>query len=159
MSARRWKTYQPRDLRSALEGCKEYAREKHNLSVEGIAQRMGLADHWILYKYIQSGRMPLPLLIAYETVCGINLVSRWLAAATGKLLIDMPTGRKVGSEDIQELQQQLHAVTGLLMAFYAGSADADATLAGIQSALETLAWHRGNVQQHAQPQLEFSDHE
>ncbi|ATG73656.1 hypothetical protein AN401_07130 [Zobellella denitrificans] len=155
MSSRRWKNYQPSTLRSALEGCKEYAREQHNLSVERIAADMGLTDHWVLYKWISSGRMPAPMVIAYERVCGINLVSRWMAAHTGKLLIDMPTGRKADAEDIQGLQQLLHSVTGLLMEFYAERAEAEPTLAGIQNAMQALAWHKGNVQQHASPQLEF----
>jgi len=155
MKSRRWKHYQPSSLRRALEGCKEHAREQHNLSVESISEQMGLTDHWALYKWIQSGRMPAPLIISYERVCGINLVSRWIAARTGKLLVDIPSGRNAGAEDIQALQEQLHEVTGLLMNFYAGKAEADDTLAGIQNAMQALAWHRGNVQQHAQPQLEF----
>jgi hypothetical protein len=155
MSARRWKHYQPSSIRRALEGCKEYARERHNYSVERIAAEMGLTDHWVLYKYIQSGRMPAPLVIVYERVCGINLVSRWMAAHTGKLLVEIPSGRQASAEDIQGLQEQLHEVTGLLMNFYAGKAEAEDTLAGIQNAMQSLAWHRGNVQQHAQPQLEF----
>lgn len=155
MVNRRWKTYQPTDVRLALKGCTEYALEKHNLSVERIAQRMGLTDHWVLYKYIQNGRMPLPLVLTFEHVCGINLVSRWLAASTSKLLIEIPTGRAGDAADIQQLQEQLHTVTGLLMSFYAGKAEADETLAGIQVAMQALAWHRGNVQQHGEPQLDL----
>ncbi|QEW05629.1 hypothetical protein [Nitrincola iocasae] len=155
MAKRRWKHYQPSTLRDALKGCKDYARERHNLSSEQIAERMGLVDHWVLYKWIQTGRMPIPLLPVYEQVCGINLVSRWIAATAGKLLIDIPSGRSADAKDIQELQLQLHHVTGMLMAFYNGESNAEETLGGIQSALQSLAWHRGNVKQHAQPQLEF----
>ncbi len=155
MSSRRWKHYQPSNIRRALEGCKDHAKEKYNHSVERIAAEMGLSDHWALYKWIQTGRMPAPMIISYERVCGINLVSRWLAAHTGKILVDIPTGRNASAEDIQGLQQQLHDVTGLLMDFYAHKTNAEDTLAGIQNAMQTLAWHRGNVQQHAHPQLEF----
>lgn len=155
MPARRWKRYIPTSLRSALEGCKDYARQRHNKSVERLAAEMGLADHWSLYKWLQNGRMPSSLLIPYEKACGINLVSRWLAASTGKLLIDLPTGRQTSGQDIQALQEQLHQVTGLLMSFYADKATAEDTLESIHNAMTELAWHRGNVQQHQQPQLEF----
>lgn len=155
MGARRWKQYVPDSLRSALEGCKDYAREKHNKSVERIAAEMGLTDHWSLYKWLQNGRMPASLLLPYENTCGINLISRWLAASSGKLLIDIPTGRGAAAQDIQTLQEQLHQVTGLLMDFYANKATAEDTLEGVQNAMQSLAWHRGNVQQHQQPQLEF----
>lgn len=50
MSRRNWKHIQPTSLRQALELCKDHAKERHNLSVERIAERMGLADHWALYK-------------------------------------------------------------------------------------------------------------
>ncbi|SIQ30377.1 hypothetical protein [Marinobacterium stanieri] len=155
MTSRRWKHYQPSNIRRALEGCKEFARERHNLSVERIATEMGLEDHWVLYKWIQTGRIPATQIIPFERACGINLVTRWVAAHTGKLLVDIPSGRQAEAEDIQELQEQLNAVTGLLIKFHAGKTGAEDTLAGIQNAMEALAWHRGNVQQHAQPQLEF----
>lgn len=155
MPRRSWKSYQPSSLRDALEGCKEFARDRHNKSVERIAAEMGLADHWSLYKWLQNGRMPASSLLPYEKACGINLVSRWLTASSGKLLIDIPTGRQGQARDIQALQEQLHQVTGLLMAFYDSKASAETTLEGIHNAMQSLAWHKGNVQQHQQPQLEF----
>ncbi|MNE67920.1 hypothetical protein D3C80_1635560 [compost metagenome] len=118
---------------------------------------MGLADHWTLYKWISSGRMPAVMIPAYEAACGCNYVTRWMAGAAGKLLIDVPTGRKCSAQDIQELQAQLHAATGALMAFYAGHSDAEATLGSIRNAMEGLGWHHGNVAQHVQPQLELGD--
>ena len=157
MIRRNWKRWQPATLRDALKGCKDFALERHNLSVERIAERMGLEDHWALYKWIANGRMPAVLIPAYEQACGINLVSRWLASSGGKLLIDTPTGRTSSAHDIQALQAVLHEATGKLMAFYSDNTEASATLAAIQAGLEELAWHRGNVQQHAHPQLELGE--
>lgn len=117
MSRRNWKRLQPSSLRHALELCKDFARERHNLSVERIAEQMGLADHWTLYKWIQNGRMPICLVRAYEAVCGINYATRWLAASGGFLLIDMPTGRNASAEDIQVLQQILNDAIGQLLKF------------------------------------------
>lgn len=159
MRRRNWKTLQPNSLRQAIELCMEHARIKRNLSPERIGERMGLPSHWVLYKWATEARLPAVQIVNFETVCGINLVSRWLAAAGGKLLIDMPTGRTGSADDMQALQAQLHAATGALMTFYAGDAEAQATLAAVQQALEGLAWHRGNVQQHAHPQLELGDEE
>jgi hypothetical protein len=153
--ARRWNAYQPTNIRDALKGCKDYAKDRHNRSVQQIADRIGLTDQWVVYKWVQTGRIPAPMIAPFEAACGINLVSRWLAASTGRMLIEIPSGRNADANDIQTLQQQLHAVTGLLIEFYAGSAEAEDTLAGVQTAMQALAWHRGNVQQHGQPQLEF----
>ena len=40
MNKRRWKNLHPTSLRSALEACKDFARESANLSVERIAERV-----------------------------------------------------------------------------------------------------------------------
>ena len=58
MSRRNWKRIQPTSLRHALELCKDFAKERHNLSVERIAERMGLTDHWTVYKWIQRRGLP-----------------------------------------------------------------------------------------------------
>ena len=71
MTRRNWKRIRPHSLRYALELCKEHARERRNLSVERIAELMGLADHWALYKWFQSGRIPANLIRPFEHVCGI----------------------------------------------------------------------------------------
>ncbi len=157
MKRRNWKNTQPTNLRQALEWCKDHGRERRRLSVERIAEQMGLPDHSALYKWLANGRMPAVLIPVYEQVCGINLVSRWLAASAGKVLIDIPTGRASSPSDIQSLQAVLHQAAGALMAFYADEQDAAATLCAIQSGLEELAWHRGNVQQHAHPQFDFGE--
>lgn len=157
MSPRQWKRAQPINLRDALKMCQQHAKERFNYSIERIAALMGLEDHWALYKWIANGRMPAVLIPAYEQACGINLVTRWLAGSSGKLLIDVPSGRSTSAHDIQSLQAVLHETTGQLMKFYSDDAEASATLASIQAALEELAWHRGNVQQHAHPQLELGD--
>ena len=70
MTIRNWKTYQPSSLRDALKACKDYALAKRNLSVERIAERMGLEDHWALYKWLSNGRMPAVSIHPYELACG-----------------------------------------------------------------------------------------
>lgn len=155
MTRRRWKRQQPTSLRNALELCKEYAREVHNLSVERLVERMGIADHWTLYKWISSGRMPAVMIPAYEQACGINYVTQWMSAAAGKLLIDVPTGRKSHAQDLNSLQGELTAAMGALLSFHNGKQDADTTLAAVRLAMQGLGWHHGNVAQHAQPQLEL----
>ncbi|MEG1971141.1 MAG: hypothetical protein RR101_13605 [Burkholderiaceae bacterium] len=156
MSRRNWKKVQPTSLRHALELCKERALEQ-NLSVERIAERAAMADHWTLYKWIASGRMPATHIRAYEQACGADFITRWLATSAGKLLIDMPAGRDASAEDMQALQALLNTAVGELLAFYSGKADAAAALGAIQSAMEGLAWHRGNVERHAAPELNFEE--
>jgi len=157
MSRRNWKKVRATSLRHALELCKDHAKDTRNFSVERIAEEMGEADHWTLYKWLQNGRMPAVQIPAYEAACGVDFVTRWLATRSGKLLIDVPTGRKLKATDVAELQNKLHAAVGELMQFYKGDSDAEQALAAITHSMESLAWHKGNVEQHDQPQLELGD--
>ena len=153
MSRRRWKNRVPTNLRQAMEWCKEFARQERNLSVEGIAADMGLADHWVLYKWLQNGRMPAVLIPAYESTCGIDFVSRWLAATRGRLVVDIPTGKACGAEEVMVLQGEVQGAIKALVDFYNGKQEAPETLAQVQSAMQGLAYHHRNVEQHQTPEL------
>ncbi|QPF74215.1 hypothetical protein G8A07_15680 [Roseateles sp. DAIF2] len=157
MSRRNWKTYQPTSLRDALQACKDYALQRHNLSVELIAQRMGQEDHWSLYKWLASGRMPLVLVHAYEHACGCCFVTRWMAAASGKLLVDMPRGKAPKPGDVVAINSGCARALQLLTDFYAsnGQADPAATLEALRTHLEEVAYHHKNVATFVTPELEF----
>jgi hypothetical protein len=153
-----WKRYQPTSCRDALDKAKDYAREARNLGVERIAEQMGLPDHWALYKWIESGRFPAVLLPAYESVCGINLPSRWLAAAQRRLLIDMPIGKAASEADLVQLGTGFQRAVQLLSDFYKsnGGADPAPVLEALRSHLESVAHHHANVAGFAQPELDFA---
>lgn len=157
MSTRNWKTVQPLDLRDAMDLCVEFARVKHNLSVDNVADLMGEVNKWTLYKWMQEASMPLRLVKTFEHVCGAYYVSRWLAMSGNKLVIDIPKGRKGTPEDIQALQAVSHQAIGLLIKFYNEHGDMNETLAALQTAMEGMAWHKGNVEKYRQPELPFDE--
>lgn len=152
---RNWKTIQPQSLTHALRLCKDFAIERKRLSVERIADLMGLT-HDSLYKWLSTGRMPAVLIPAYEHACGVQFVTRWLAVSSGKLIIDIPTGKQATAEEIQSLQLNINRSVTQLLQFYAGEAEVEDTLASIQVALEDLASHRANVLIHQAPELDFN---
>ena len=153
-----WKAYQPTSCRDALHQCKAYAQEARNLSVERIADQMGLPDHWALYKWIESGRFPFVLIPAYESACGINLPSRWLAATQRRLLVDMPVGRAATEDDLVQLGTGFQQAVQLLSDFYKsnGATDPAPVLAALRSHLESVAHHHLNVAGFSQPELDFA---
>lgn len=155
MTRRNWKALQPSSLRHAFELCKDHARERLNKSVEGIAEDMGLADHWVLYKYLQKGSMPANLIRPYELACGIDFVTRYLAASNGRLLVQIATGRKLAHADIVELHEHFAMALKLLTEYYAKPGDPSAALAALTTHMEHVAWHRQNVAQHVNPQLDL----
>src|SRR3990167_5568807 len=85
---RNWKQVRPNSAIDALRLCKEYAQEKKNLSIERIADRMGVT-HDSLYKWLSSGKLPFNLLLAYELACGCHFASEWAAASSGKVVINI----------------------------------------------------------------------
>lgn len=154
MADKVWKV-QARSLVHAFNLCVQYARKRHNRSVEQIADLMGLSQAWRLYKWIDEANMPARHLRGFEHACGANFVTRYYAHAGHQLLIDIPRGRNVDAADLNTLQSITNDAVGALIAFAAGKADTDATIASITTAMEGLAWHRGNVEKHQQPELEL----
>ena len=159
MSARNWKRTQPRDLRDAMNLCLEYAKVKHNLSVDSVADRMGLVNKWTLYKWVQECNLPARLIKSFEHSCGIDFVSRWFVISEGKMLIDIPKGRKGTPEDIQTLLAVTHESNGAVMRFYKNEISVEEALAAIQTALENTAWHKVNIEKYRQPELPFDEDE
>lgn len=155
MSRRDWKRVRANSLLEALRICKEFAQDKKNLSVERIADLMGVT-HDSLYKWLGTGRMPSILLPAYELACGCHYATEWLAASSGRLVIDIPTGRRVGQAELVQLNSAWAAALEALTTFYDGGADAPKTLAALATHLQQVAWHHTNVGRHATPELDFS---
>lgn len=156
MSRRNWKRVRPNSLTEALRLCKEFAQAKANMSIERIADRMGVT-HDSLYKWLATGRLPAILIPTYEHACGCHFVSEWLAASAGRLVIDMPKGRTVSQSELVELNSGFAAALQLLTNFYAsdGKADPIETLDALTTHLQQVAWHHANVHVHATPELEF----
>lgn len=113
----------------------------------------------VLYKWLETGRMPVSCLAGWEHATGSDQVVRYLAAAAHKAVIDLPTGRRATGGDIQALQMVLHEAVGQLMGFVSGTQSAEATLAALTHGLESLAWHRENVRRDEQPELALEGEE
>ncbi|MGQ0711629.1 MAG: hypothetical protein ACT4NV_17995 [Rhodoferax sp.] len=156
MTRRNWKQVRANSATHALRLCKEYAQDKHNLSIERIADRMGVT-HDSLYKWLATGRLPYILLPAFEHACGCHFASEWAAASAGKVVINLPKGRAVTQADLVELNTGFGAALQLLADFYnaPGKADATQTLAVLTTHLQQVAWHQANVAQFSTPELEF----
>lgn len=140
-----------------MELCLEHAKSRHNRSLEGVAVQMGMANHWVLYKWVANGNLPVRKIRPFEAACGINLVSRWLAASGGNLLVPIPSGRAVRALDVNELQGLLTAAVAAILAFIDRRAEAAAVIEAITAGLAGLAWHRANIEKHYQPELDFGE--
>lgn len=156
MTRRNWKHMRANSLVHALRLCKEFAQDRSNLSVERVADRMGVT-HDSLYKWLGTGRMPANLVPTYEMVCGCHFVTDWYAGAAGRLVVPMPTGRAVTETELLAVNSSCAASLALLTKFYAdpNSADLEATADALRMHLEQVAYHHHNVARYASPQLEL----
>jgi len=152
---RDWKRLQPTSLRQALELCKDHAKDRKNRSVEQIAEEMGLTDHWVVYKWLQTGRIPANLIRPFERACGISYVTRWLAASGDCLLVPVPTGKSIQPRDLADLGSSFGSALKLLTDFYSGKADQAATTEALTNHLNQVAYHHANVGRYEAPELDF----
>lgn len=152
MTHRNWKRTRARSLRHAIELCLEYARE-HQLSVDRVADLMGLASKWTLYKWLQSGRMPAVLIRPFEHACGATFLTDYLAASAHKLLVDAPQGRRANDMELAELHASFSEALQKLLKFYDGAAEAPETLDALTHLMKGVAWHRENVSKSTEPEL------
>lgn len=141
-------------LRGAFEQDKQLALVRHRRGVERIAELMGVEAH-VLYKWMESGRMPAICLPAWEHATSGSSVIRYLASQGHRLVLDIPTGRDVIASDITGLQRITHEAVGALLAFADGNKSADDTMAALLHAMGALAWHRENVRKNTTPELDL----
>jgi hypothetical protein len=146
---------QAHSIPHAIELCLEFARQKKRMSVDRVADGMGLANKWTLYKWMESGRLPAVMIRPLEQTCGADYLTRYLGHAAHKLLTDIPSGRFVTESDINSLQVSFSACISELIQFYDGKATQSQTLHALRELMEGMAWHHRNVEQHLQPELDL----
>ena len=149
-----WKKAKANSLTDAFDLCKRYAKERKNLSIEQIAELMGVGDE-SLRKWVRNATMPINNLASFEMTCGCRYVSGYLAARDGKLLIDIPAGKQVKPVEFIEMQNTFNHAVGKLMQVATGKAEVSETVAAITSSMCDLAYHRENVQKQKTPELDF----
>lgn len=157
MVKRNWKRLRPTSISHGMELCLLHGKEARNQSVDRIADHMGLENKWMIYKWVESARIPAILIRPFEHACGADYVTRYLAHSAHKLLIDIPTGRAATATEINALTIAMSETSSLLLKFHQGQVSAEETLDMITEVMESLAWHRGAVEKHAQPELGLFD--
>lgn len=144
----------PTSLRAAFEADKAHALKHRRLSIERLAELLGTTPA-TLYKWIETDSMPVRALIAWQHLTGASHVVRYLASREGAVVIHIPTGRSPDADDVHVLQATLNGAIGALLDFMQGKADRDTCMGKLGCGLESLAWHRANVEKTNQPELEL----
>lgn len=153
MSKRNWKRTAPTSLRNAMELCVEFARERKNKSVEQIADDMGLASHWTLYKWIESARLPANMIRPFELATCATYVTQYLATSHHKLLVDIPATKRANDNDLLTLNSAFNDALKVLEGFYKGASTGEETLNELRNVMTGIAGHHARVESYATPEL------
>jgi len=154
MNLRLWKRNIPNSINHAMQLVKDYGKAKKNLSVQRIADQLGVTQD-CLYKWLGEGTMPANKLIAFEDVCGMSFVTQYLAHSQGYLLVKTPTGRKPEHTELSDLQIFANQVISQLMEFHKGDAGQVETMDKLTLLMTDLAHQKATVEKAHQPELEL----
>jgi len=158
MAGKNWNRIQPTSMAHAMELCVEFAKDKDpRFSMERLAESLGQQNKWQLYKWISEGRLPACFIKPWEARCGINFITRYLVHSEGNIILKVANGRRPKHKEISSLQIASSETLTLLMQFYEGDADVEATLGAITDVMQSLAWHRSNVEKSVQPEFDFGE--
>lgn len=152
--ARNWKRIVPSNTREAIRLCKDFAKEVHNLSVEPIADIMGVSSD-SLYGWLGNGKLPANLIPAYENACGCHFLSEHLIHAQGKLAISISIGRNISDKDFLQLHNSFSSAVAILTDFHKGKASAEESIGALTHHMQIAGWHRNNIEKQDSPELDF----
>ncbi len=154
MAQPNWNQFIPSSLPRAGDMCIKHAQLKLNRGVELLSECEGIeANQFTLYKWVSTGRMPACKILPFERACGIDYLTRYLAHGHNKLLLPVPSGRRAENRELNALSLEAHETLGAILRFYDGQLSAGEAVVAITALMEDLAFYRGNIAKHQQPEL------
>lgn len=154
MLRKNWSRAEPTSFGHAMELCKDYARDVHNLSVAHIAEAIDASPNTI-YGWLSDESLPGRKIWGYQHACRADFISRYLVHGGGALIVKIPLGRYTSPMDIAALQDETTKATAALIQFASGKASESDTYAALTRAMEAMAYHRANIGKSHAPELDF----
>lgn len=143
-------------LEHAFELCEDTASARRR-PAKVMAELMGVSRA-TYGRWTTECEMPANRIRQFETLCGATYVSEWLAMAGGeRIVVDIPSGRAATAVDVNRLQALLTDAVGLIIRHAEGDTDPATAVAAILAGQAGLAWHKANIEKHAQPELAFME--
>lgn len=134
--------------------CKDYAKHRHNLSVERIADDMGMTASR-LYQHLENGDMPFNRVRSFQRACRCNYVTQYMAYGDNCMLVPIPSAQKIDDDKLVHISATYSRALNLLTTFHQNGQDPDVVIEALTAHMETTAWHRANVEKHQQPEFDF----
>lgn len=146
-----WKSIRPNSLDEAFQLSMDFATKRRR-PTKVMSTLMGV-ELKTMYRWQAETSMPMNRIVQFEEFCGVAYVSEFLSTAAGRIVIDIPTGRKARPIDLAGLHAVFAEAITLLSQHYQNGNAADETAAALTNLLSHAAYHRQNVIKSAAPEL------
>ncbi|MCB6182349.1 hypothetical protein LIN78_02110 [Leeia sp. TBRC 13508] len=143
----------PTSLDDAIEKATQQA-DRSRRPAKVMADLMGV-ELKTYYRWLSESSMPLNRLRQFETFCGAHFVSDYLSTAAGRVVIEIPVGKKAKPEDIANMQAMFGKAIMLLSQFWETRDGMEETLSVLTETLQQVAFQRENVLKSVSPELDL----
>jgi hypothetical protein len=133
------------DLAEAINACLKHANEHYGLSVKDIAPGMN-TKMFTLFKWIESGKMPLNVVAQFENLCHARYITRHLAEVSGFILVTCPRGMETPENALVTLNKTTVEAVGSVAGFMSGDKSKRDAIKAIDTAIESLVWQKSRIQ-------------
>lgn len=155
---RRWKSIRPTSLSEAVDLATEFAAADGK-PAKRMADFMGV-ELKTYYRWLAENSMPLNRIRQFEEFAGVSFISEYLCLAHGgKVVINIPAGKKAGVADLAEVQAGFAEAIALLARFYQNGEALEETISALTTTLTQLAYQRSNVMKASAPELALFDND
>lgn len=145
-------------LRDALDRCTA-AADANRRPAKVMTDLMGV-ELKTYYRWLSDLSMPLNRVLQFEEFCNARYVSEYLCIADGRrIVIEIPTGRRPGVENLAALQSAFAEAVAVLCRYYDSGEEQMEAIAALTHAITQAAYHRENVTKDRAPELPFDEAE
>lgn len=132
------------ELVAAMNACVTHAADHYGINITDIANLTGV-NKWTLFKWLESGRMPVTELKKFEDICHARFVTRHLADHAGMLLVSRPKGLETPEATLLTANKAMADALSAVSACIGGQIGVKPAIKAIDAAMEVLAVLRRQV--------------
>jgi hypothetical protein len=127
-----------------INACLKHAEEHYGMTVKDIAQVMNV-KMWTLFKWLESGRLPLAEVDKFEAACHARYITRHLADTAGLILVTKPRQMETPENALVTINSASANAISAIAAYIGGAKNKQGTAKAIDAAIEALVWQKSRL--------------
>jgi hypothetical protein len=128
----------------AINDCLKHAEEHFGMTTKDIAQTMNV-NMWTLFKWLESGKLPLNEINKFEAACHARYITRYLADASGLILVTKPRNMEAPENALVAINKASSNAISAIAEYIGGTKNKQGTTKAIDAAIEVLVWQRSRL--------------